>query len=86
MTTIRIADVHHPRPDDDEILSSPNESVFKHHPLPLTNIPDDNIYNIRDTQHPSFLTRRSVGQDAAVSQEDDDPGLRRPGDFDKKQV
>jgi hypothetical protein len=45
----------------------------------------DDIYNIRSrSRAPSVDQRRSKGKEGIG--EDDDPGLRRPGDFQQRQV
>ncbi|KAL9621006.1 MAG: hypothetical protein Q9160_004524 [Pyrenula sp. 1 TL-2023] len=91
MATIKIADVPHPR---GELTDSPvaigsgvGGSVYSHGPARRSDSRDthDEIHNIRSrSKTPSldqYLTRKH-----ALKAEDDDPGLRKPGDFKEKQV
>ncbi|KAH7030466.1 potassium transporter-domain-containing protein [Macrophomina phaseolina] len=87
MATIRIADVVHPkeglRPTKSHDPSvggddiAPNTRPFaRSSPAEL----HDDIYNIRSR------SRAPSDRRSRIDPEDDDPGLRRPGDFKKKQV
>lgn len=49
---------------------------------------NDGIYNMRSFSRPPTLDRRSLSRSRTGEKEteDDDPGLRQPGDFKTKQV
>ena len=87
MTTIRIADAPHPRAGQG-VTQSPDvvNSVYTTGRLHRTESIDsrDGIYNIRSRSGaPSarLQRRRSTSEEL-----DDDPGLRREGDYKHKQV
>lgn len=90
MTTIRIADEPHPARqhqsefDAETGTAGPNASIYEMGRLARsrTNGTDDGIVNIR--VRATSRDRRSVSFSAG--QDDEDPGLRRPGDYRKAQV
>jgi KUP system potassium uptake protein len=84
-TTIRIADVPHPRGGDDQAISSAIEdSIYRTRSFTRRDAAAaDDIYNIRSRSR-SRDTRGGAGTVTVV--EDEDPGLRQPGDYKQKQV
>ncbi|KAI9712807.1 MAG: hypothetical protein M1820_001429 [Bogoriella megaspora] len=87
MATIKIADLLHPKNEPSQAKShSSNVEDSIHHTRPFarseTTHSRDGIYNIRSR---SRSTGRPSHRHIAVNREDDDPGLRRPGDFKEKQ-
>ncbi|KAH8585858.1 potassium transporter-domain-containing protein [Bisporella sp. PMI_857] len=97
MATIRIADDPHPKDDisltkpQDGDSSSLGHGIYNTRSFSRSNTADthDDIYNIRSQSKPPSANRRSRSGNRRVStagQEDDDPGLRKPGDFKQKQV
>ena len=84
MATVRIADTPHPR--DELPRPAPPDAVSSGvgDRLGRTETRDD-IYNIRSRSvAPSIDQSRSLSKE--IGNEDDDPGLRKPGDFKQKQV
>ena len=87
MTTIRIIDAPHPRAEQ-EVAESSNvvNSIYTTGRLHRTESIDsrDGIYNIRSRSGaPSAGLRR---KSSTTEKLDDDPGLRREGDYKHKQV
>ena len=87
MTTIRIASAPHPR-DEQEVTQSSGvvNSIYTTGRLHKTESIDsrDGIYNIRSRSgaHSAGLRRKS----STTEKLDDDPDLRREGDYKHKQV
>jgi len=96
MTTIRIADdVNSPRAQDEGVTSGVGDSIYQMRPLARSatgDRSDDGIYNIRSVSRSkgSRLGRATSMDARSISSardiEDDDPGLRREGDYKTKQV
>lgn len=97
MTTIRIEEGVRPsalrQTDSNEPHVTPSnavsDSIYQLRPLgrSATTGTNDGIYNIRNIRsrsRASPLSRRST--DTSRDPEDEDPGLRRPGDYKHKQV
>lgn len=90
MATIKIAPVPHPKDEfqrtksDDGVSSSVGAMTYNTRPFARSDTPDthDDIYNIRSRSR----TDRGGSRMSTTDPEDDDPGLRKPGDFKQKQV
>ncbi len=94
MATIQIADVPHPKDNSlgtksqDAVSSSVENNIYNTRSFARADTADshDDIYNIRSrSKAPSFTERRGSRLNP-TDREDDDPGLRKPGDFKQKQV
>lgn len=93
MATIRIADVPHPKDEhprtnlQDGVGSSGGDGIYGRRSCSRSDIadPHDDIYNIRSRSRPPATNRRGSRM-SMMDREDDDPGLRKPGDFKQKQV
>lgn len=93
MATIRIADVPHPKEEhprtnlQDGVSSSGGDGIYGRRSFSRSDAggPHDDIYNIRSRSMPRS-TSRSDSRISMADREDDDPGLRKPGDFKQKQV
>jgi hypothetical protein len=94
MTTIRIADVPHPKEEhprtnlQDGVSSSGGDGIYGRQSFSRSGTADpvDDIYNIRSRSKPPSTNRRGSRMTIPDRGEDDDPGLRTPGDFKQKQV
>jgi len=98
MTTIRIADdVNPPRArnsQDEGVAAGLGDSIYQMRPMSraTTNeMSDDGIYNIRSVSRANNSRLRGTSTDrrslnSSRDVEDDDPGLRREGDYKTKQV
>lgn len=93
MATIRIADVPHPKDEhprtnlQDGISYGGRDGIFSRRSFSRSDSagPHDDIYNIRSRSKPPSTNRRGSRM-SITDREDDDPGLRKPGDFKQKQV
>jgi KUP system potassium uptake protein len=93
MATIRIADASHPKDErpwtnlQDGVRSSGGDGIYGRRSFSRSDAagPHDDIYNIRSRSKPPSANRRSSRM-SMTDREDDDPGLRKPGDFKQKQV
>jgi KUP system potassium uptake protein len=93
MATIRIADVPHPKDEhqqthlQDGVSSSIGNGIYSRRSFSKLDAadPHDDIYNIRSRSRPPSTNRRG-SRTSLTDREDDDPGLRTPGDFKQKQV
>jgi hypothetical protein len=95
MATIRIADVPHPKSEylrpnlQDGVTSSGGDGIYGRRSFSRSDASGlhDDIYNIRSrSRGPSTNRRGSRSRMSMTDREDDDPGLRTPGDFKEKQV
>jgi hypothetical protein len=84
MATIRIADTPHPKDEFPRTNSQDAVSSGIGDRLERVDTHDD-IYNIRSRSKAPSLDRRSSRLNR-IDKEDDDPGLRKPGDYKQKQV
>jgi len=92
MATIKIADVPHPNDENPRtnlqngVSYSGRDGIFGRRSFSRSDAadPHDDIYNIRSRSKPPSTNRR--GSRSITDREDDDPGLRKPGDFKQKQV
>lgn len=90
MASIRITDGMNPSHELEQVTtgddgnSSAVRSIYKTRPIGPSHIgeKDDSICNIRS--QPGILQR--ISSRATDSEADEDPGLRKPGDFKEKQV
>ncbi|KAI9769478.1 MAG: hypothetical protein M1840_003955 [Geoglossum simile] len=90
MATIRIADAKDQilrTKAQDGVSSDIGDSIYRTQSFSRSETMDahDDIYNIRSRSKAPSMERRSSRADAA-EREDDNPGLRKPGDFKQKQV
>lgn len=84
MATIKIADVPHPKDEFPRTNTQDAVSMGRGDIIESVNTHDD-IYNIRSRSKAPSLERRS-SRLSKLDREDDDPGLRKAGDFKQKQV
>lgn len=90
MATIRIADTVRPskaaRADGDAASTSFHDGIYNMRRMSRTSTREnDAIHNMRDMSRTSTRDRRSM-KGSEKEAEDDDPGLRQPGDYKAKQV
>ena|SRR5579862_5670964 len=90
MATIRIADTKDQylrTKAQDGVSSGISDSIYRTQSFARSETTDtrDDIYNIRSRSKAPSMDRRSSKADGA-EREDDNPGLRKPGDFKQKQV
>lgn len=90
MTTIRIADETHPkdlaRVDDEGDDSTLDRTLSPIKPVNRVATGDDGIYNIRTRGRARSQDRHSLYRTPTGRSHDEDPGLRREGDYKKSQV
>jgi KUP system potassium uptake protein len=90
MATIRIADTkgqYLRTKTQDGVGSGIGDSIYRTQSFARSETTDtrDDIYNIRSRSKAPSMDRRSSRVDGA-EREDDNPGLRKPGDYKQKQV
>ena len=93
MATIRIADIPHPKDErsranfQDGVISNGGDGIYSRRSVSRSDTadPHDDIFNIRSRSRPPSTNRRGSRM-SITDREDDDPGLRKPGDFKQKQV
>jgi hypothetical protein len=94
MAMIRIADVPHPKDEfphtksQDGVRFSFEDSIYNTRSFARSDTVDthDDIYNIRSRSKPPSSTDRHGSRMNTTDREDDDPCLRKPGDFKQKLV